>query len=66
MQASYHLIVLDIMLPGLDGFEVLEKIRETSAVSVLMLTAKTSSADKVSGLRSGAEREEYIETARRR
>lgn len=54
-QASYHLIVLDIMLPGMDGFEVLGKIRETSAVPVLMLTAKTSSVDKVSGLRSGAD-----------
>lgn len=54
-QGNYHLIVLDIMLPEMDGFRVLEKIREMSAVPVLMLTAKTASADKVTGLRSGAD-----------
>lgn len=54
-QENYHLIVLDIMLPGMDGFQVLEKIRKMSAVPVLMLTAKTASADKVNGLRSGAD-----------
>lgn len=54
-QGSYHLIVLDIMLPEMDGFRVLEKIREMSAVPVLMLTAKTASADKVISLRSGAD-----------
>lgn len=54
-QGSYHLIVLDVMLPEMDGFQVLEKIREMSAVPVLMLTAKTASADKVTGLRSGAD-----------
>lgn len=54
-QGNYHLIVLDVMLPEADGFQVLEKIREMSAVPVLMLTAKTSSTDKVNGLRSGAD-----------
>ena len=54
-QGNYHLIVLDVMLPGMDGFQVLEKIRGMSAVPVLMLTAKTASADKVNGLRSGAD-----------
>ena len=49
------LIVLDVMLPGMDGFQVIQKIREMSAVPVLMLTAKTASADKVNGLRSGAD-----------
>lgn len=52
---NYHLIVLDIMLPGMDGFQVLEKIREMSAVPVLMLTAKAAGIDKVYGLRSGAD-----------
>jgi len=54
-QGNYHLIVLDVMLPGMDGFQVLEKIREMSTVPVLMLTAKTASIDKVNGLRSGAD-----------
>ncbi|MFA9463079.1 MAG: response regulator transcription factor [Velocimicrobium sp.] len=54
-QHNYHLIVLDVMLPGMDGFQVLQKIREISAVPVLMLTAKTASADKVNSLRSGAD-----------
>lgn len=54
-QGNYLLIVLDVMLPGMDGFQVLEKIREMSAVPVLMLTAKTASTDKVNGLRSGAD-----------
>lgn len=54
-QGTYHLIVLDIMLPGMDGFQVLEIIRQKSSVPVLMLTAKTASSDKVNGLRSGAD-----------
>lgn len=52
---NYHLIVLDIMLPGADGFQILKKIREISAVPVLMLTAKTDGINKVNGLRSGAD-----------
>lgn len=52
---EYHLVVLDIMLPLLNGFEVLEKIRSKAHVPVLMLTAKDSEADKVSGLRLGAD-----------
>jgi DNA-binding response OmpR family regulator len=55
LRGNYHLIVLDVMLPEADGFQVLEKIREMSAVPVLMLTAKTASTDKVNGLRSGAD-----------
>ena len=49
------LIILDIMLPDLDGFQVLQKIRQTSNVPVLMLTAKSNEEDKVSGLRMGAD-----------
>lgn len=55
IRGSYHLIILDVMLPEMDGFQVLKKIREISAVPVLMLTAKTASTDKVNGLRSGAD-----------
>jgi DNA-binding response OmpR family regulator len=43
------------MLPEVDGFHVLERIRSNSTVPVLMLTAKTASADKINGLRSGAD-----------
>jgi DNA-binding response OmpR family regulator len=52
---SYHLIVLDIMLPKKSGFDVLYDIRKTNLVPILMLTAKDSEADKVSGLRMGAD-----------
>lgn len=49
------LIILDIMMPDLDGFQVLRKVREISNVPVLMLTAKSDEEDKVSGLRLGAD-----------
>ncbi len=49
------LIILDIMLPGMDGFDVLQKIREFSAVPVIMLTAKDQEIDVVKGLRLGAD-----------
>lgn len=49
------LIILDIMMPDLDGFQVLRKIRETSNVPVLMLTAKSNEEAKVAGLRAGAD-----------
>lgn len=48
------LIVLDVMMPDMDGFQVLQKIREKNNVPVLMLTAKSDEEDKVSGLRLGA------------
>ena len=49
------LIILDVMMPDLDGFQVLQKIRGKSNVPVLMLTAKSDEEDKVSGLRLGAD-----------
>jgi len=52
------LILLDIMLPDLDGFEVLKLIRETSSVPVIMLTAKGEEDDRVHGLELGAD--DYI------
>jgi len=54
-QNKYQLIVLDIMMPGMDGFEVIEKIRKISEVPIMMLTAKDKSTDKVHGLRLGAD-----------
>lgn len=53
------IIVLDIMLPGLDGFGVCQKIRETSNVPVLIVSAKIEKEDKLSGLLLGAD--DYIE-----
>lgn len=52
---QYHLIVLDIMMPMLDGFETLKKIRELSSVPVLMLTSRTDTPDKIKGLEYGAD-----------
>ena len=53
--SDYQLVVLDIMLPLKNGYEVLREIRENSFVPILMLTAKDSEGDKVSGLRMGAD-----------
>ena len=55
---KYDIILLDIMLPKLNGFEVCEKIREFSAVPIIMLTAKGEDEDKISGLEYGAD--DYI------
>ena len=52
---SCSLIILDVMMPDLNGFQVLQQIRRTSNVPVLMLTAKSDEEDKVSGLRMGAD-----------
>ena len=49
------LIILDVMMPDMDGFQVLQKIRERNNVPVLMLTAKSDEEAKFSGLRSGAD-----------
>ena len=50
------LVLLDIMLPVMDGWSVLKKIRESSKVPVIMLTAKGETSDKVSGLEMGCGR----------
>jgi DNA-binding response OmpR family regulator len=49
------LVVLDVTLPELDGWQTLERIRDISDVPVMMLTARASEADRVRGLRSGAD-----------
>ena len=48
---EYHLIILDVMMPGMDGFETLKKIRQKSKVPVLMFTSKNDNYSKVRGLR---------------
>ncbi|MCI7301243.1 MAG: response regulator transcription factor [Clostridiales Family XIII bacterium] len=55
---AYDLILLDIMLPELSGMEVLRRLRKTSQVPVIMLTARDAVMDKVSGLDMGAD--DYI------
>ncbi|OAT79527.1 response regulator transcription factor [Desulfotomaculum copahuensis] len=51
----WDLVLLDVMLPGLDGFEVCRRIRECSGVPVIMLTARGATPDKVRGLDAGAD-----------
>ena len=53
-----NLILLDVMMPDLDGFEVLKRIRDQSSVPVIMLTAKGEEDDRVRGLELGAD--DYI------
>jgi two-component system response regulator CpxR len=55
LDGGFDLIILDVMLPGLDGFEVLRQLRKRSATPVIMLTARTSRPDRLSGLNSGAD-----------
>ena len=49
------LVVLDLMMPGMDGFETLRRIREIGQIPVMMLTARAGDADKVRGLQGGAD-----------
>jgi len=55
LDGQYDLLVLDVMLPGIDGFAVLESVRKSKAMPVLMLTARDEVADRVRGLQSGAD-----------
>ena len=52
---SYSLIILDLMMPGLNGWEVCERIREKRQVPILMLTARGDTKDKVEGFAAGAD-----------
>lgn len=53
-----NLVILDVMMPGIDGYETLSLIRETSQVPVIMLTAKSEEEDRIKGLELGAD--DYI------
>jgi DNA-binding response OmpR family regulator len=55
LEGSYQAVILDCMLPGLDGFEVLKQLRRTSTVPVLMLTALGEESDRIVGLELGAD-----------
>ena len=52
---SVDLLILDVMMPGADGFEVCRTVRRESAVPILMLTARDESVDKITGLDCGAD-----------
>lgn len=54
-QRPWALILLDVMLPGMDGFEVLKRIRAESSVNVLLLTARGEDVDRIVGLEIGAD-----------
>src|SRR5690349_21114495 len=54
-QGGFELIILDVMLPGLDGFEILKRLRSDSRVPVLMLTARGEDVDRIVGLELGAD-----------
>ena len=58
MATAYDMILLDVMLPKLDGFEVCQRIREFSNMPIVMLTAKGDDMDKILGLEYGAD--DYI------
>lgn len=55
LRDHFNAVILDVMLPGLDGFEVLKRIRRQSNVPVLMLTARGEEADRIVGLEIGAD-----------
>lgn len=55
LEGSHDLVILDVMMPIMDGFEVLRQIRRRSPVPVIMLTARTDHRDRINGLNSGAD-----------
>ena len=58
LNEQLELIILDIMLPSIDGFEICKKVREKSSVPIIMVTAKEEEVDKILGLELGAD--DYI------
>jgi len=58
LSGEYDLVLLDVMLPGMDGFEICKRVREESSLPIIMLTAREEETDKVFGLEIGAD--DYI------
>ncbi|MBQ7481216.1 MAG: response regulator transcription factor [Lachnospiraceae bacterium] len=54
-RSDYDIVLLDVMLPKMDGFEVCRRVREFSKVPIIMLTAKNDDTDKIAGLTNGAD-----------
>ena len=55
LSGDFDLVILDVMLPGMNGFEVLRKVRTSSMVPILMLTARGEEVDRIVGLEMGAD-----------
>ena len=55
LHGGFDVVILDVMLPGLDGFEILRRLRAESRIPVLMLTARGEDMDRISGLEMGAD-----------
>src|ERR1035441_5077989 len=55
LEGDFDLVILDVMLPVLSGFELLRMIRKRSAIPVIMLTARTAQEDRIAGLNAGAD-----------
>jgi two-component system response regulator CpxR len=55
LEGSYHAVILDVMMPQMDGFEVLKRLRKKSDIPVLMLTARGEETDRIVGLEMGAD-----------
>jgi len=55
LEQTHDLVILDVMLPGIDGFEVLKQLRRRSSVPVILLTARTDEQDRIAGLDAGAD-----------
>ena len=55
LQSAFDLVILDVMLPNLDGFEVLRLLRRRTDVPVIMLTARVAKEDRIQGLETGAD-----------
>jgi two-component system, OmpR family, response regulator CpxR len=54
-QHHFLLIILDVMMPGIDGFEVLKRLRRSSSIPILMLTTRGAAMDRIQGLEGGAD-----------
>src|SRR6202034_2651859 len=55
LRGGYDLMILDVMLPGIDGFAVLEQVRRKKTLPVILLTARIQQQDRILGLNSGAD-----------
>jgi DNA-binding response OmpR family regulator len=55
LKGDFHAVILDVMMPQMDGFEVLKRLRRESDVPVLMLTARGEETDRIVGLEMGAD-----------
>ena len=55
LEGNYHAVILDVMMPKMDGFEVLKRLRRESDIPVIMLTARGEETDRIVGLEMGAD-----------